>query len=139
VSLLETLIALVIVGSLAAAGTTSLVRFTDRARVEAMAGTILNAYRRTQSVARAWGRPAELVVSRDSILIRALTATSSTVIWRGPGPASAGVNVSPALHVSSFAPSGLGTGAANVSHVLSRGTARRQVIVSRLGRVKVVP
>ena len=138
-SLLELCFAIVVGALVVAGGALSLGRFTDRVRVEAMAGTLLNAYRRTQSVARAWGRPAELVVSADSIVIRAVAASSATVVWREPGPATLGVAVSPAVHVAGFAPSGVATGSANVSHVLTRGAARRQVIVSRLGRVRVTP
>ena len=138
-SLLELCFAMAVGAVLVASGATSLGRFTDRARVETVAGTLLNAYRRTQSIARAWGRPAELVVSADSIVIRAIAASSSTIVWREPGPATLGVAVTPAVHVAGFAPSGLATGSANVSHVLTRGAARRQIIVSRLGRVRVAP
>lgn len=138
-SLLELCLAMVVSGLLVAGGTSSLGRFTDRARVERVAGTLLNAYRRTQSVARAWGRPAELVVSPDSIVIRAVAGSSVTVVWREPGPATLGVAITPAVHVAGFAPSGVATGSANVSHVVTRGAARRQIVVSRLGRVRVTP
>jgi type II secretory pathway pseudopilin PulG len=114
-------------------------RWSDRARVEAAAGAVLDAYRRAQSVARAWGRPAELVVTPDSLIIRAVWHQESTEVWRAPGPATGGVNITPASHVAGFSPSGMATGVANVSHVLTRGAARRQVIVSRLGRARVVP
>ncbi len=138
-SLLDLLFVLALTGALLVGGATSLSRFTDRARVEAVAGTLLNAYRRAQSVARAWGRPAEIVISADSIVIRALTASSSTIVWREPGPSTLGVAVTPAVHIAAFAPSGVATGPSNVSHVLTRGATRRQVIVSRLGRVRVTP
>jgi Tfp pilus assembly protein FimT len=138
-SLVDLLLAIALTGALLAGGATSLGRFTDRSRVEAVAGSLQNAYRRAQSVARAWGRPAEIVISPDSIVIRALSQSSPTVVWRETGPAALGVAVAPALHVLAFAPSGLAMGAANVSHVLTRGGARRQVIVSRLGRVRVTP
>ncbi len=138
-TLVDLALALALTGALLAGGATSLSRFTDRSRVDAVAGSVQNAYRRAQSVARAWGRPAELLVSRDSIVIRALSSSIPTVVWREKGPATFGVGLVPAVHVASFAPSGLAMGAANVSHVLTRGTARRQVVVSRLGRVRVTP
>lgn len=112
-------------------------RLADRARVEAAAGQLLDAYRRAQSVARAWGRPAELVVTADSLVVRAVWHAESTEVWRGPGPAAAGVAVTPALHVASFLPSGVAQGPANVTHILSRGTAQRRIVVSRLGRLRV--
>jgi hypothetical protein len=45
--------------------------------------------------------------------------------------------VAPDSQVTSFLPSGLAQGVANVTHVLSRGAAQRRVVVSRLGRVRV--
>jgi hypothetical protein len=47
------------------------------------------------------------------------------------------VVVAPNSHVTAFHPSGVAMGVANVTHVLTRGAARRQVVVSRLGRVRV--
>ncbi len=138
-SLIEIVIALVVAGMLAAVGATSLARFADRARVETTAAGILTAYRRAQSAARAWNRPAELVVAEDSVVIRTAGPTGPTVLWRGPGPTQAGVALTPATHVSTFGPSGLGMGVANVTHVLVRGGVRRQLVVSRLGRVRVTP
>lgn len=139
VTLIELVVALAVAGAIAGLAFWSAARWADRARVEDAAGRLLDAYRRTQSVARAWGRPAELVVSPDSLVIRAVWHGESTEVWRAAGPAHAGVSVSPPSHTAGFLPSGAATGVANVTHLLSRGAARRQVIVSRLGRVRVVP
>jgi type II secretory pathway pseudopilin PulG len=138
-TLLEMLMVITMVSAAAALVIWSAGRWADRTRVEAAAGAVLDAYRRAQSVARAWGRPAELVVTPDSLVIRAVWHQESTEVWRAPGPASGGVTITPASHVAGFAPSGMAMGLANVSHVLVRGAARRQVVVSRLGRAKVVP
>jgi prepilin-type N-terminal cleavage/methylation domain-containing protein len=138
-SLIEMLVALAVAGMMASVGVTSLARFADRARVETAAATLLTAYRRAQGVARAWNRVAELVVAEDSLVIRTGGPGGPSVVWRGPGPLQSGVTLSPTVHVSAFGPSGLGMGAANVTHVLSRGGVRRQLVVSRLGRVRVTP
>lgn len=137
VTLVESLIVLVLVGLLASLGFWSAARWADRARVEAAAATVLDAYRRTQAAARAWGRPTELVVTADSLVIRASWHGEVTEVWRSAGPGLAGVAVTPAVHVAAFQPSGAASGVANVTHVLSRGAARRQVVVSRLGRIRV--
>ncbi len=136
-SLFELLVALSVAGILAAAAVQTWTRFADRVAVEAVQGTVFNAYRRAQSAARAWGRPSEIAVNADSIVIRTVGITDTVVLWRAPGPARTGVLLTPASHVSSFAASGLATGVANVSHVLQRGATRRTVVVSRLGRVRV--
>lgn len=138
-TLIEMLIAIGLLGSLLTLALWSAERWADRARVETAAGQLLEAYRRAQSVARAWGRPAELVVTADSLVIRAVWHRETTEVWRSPGPAQAGVALTPASHIISFLPTGLAQGVANVSHVLSRGAARRQVTVSRLGRARVGP
>jgi type II secretory pathway pseudopilin PulG len=136
-SLLEVLTAITITGIVVSAAARGWSRFADRVAVEAAQGAVLNGYRRAQSAARAWGRPAEITVSTDSIVIRTIGIADTVELWRAPGPARSGVALTPATHVSSFGASGLATGPANVSHVLQRGAVRRAVIVSRLGRVRV--
>jgi type II secretory pathway pseudopilin PulG len=136
-SLFELMIALSVTGILTTTAVQAWTRFADRVAVEAAQGAVLNAYRRAQSAARAWGRPAEITVSTDSIVIRTVGISDTVVLWRAPGPARSGVLLTPSSHVSSFGTSGVATGAANVSHVLQRGSVRRTVVVSRLGRVKV--
>ena len=138
-TLLELLVTMIVLGVVVSTVGWTAARWSNRARVDAAAGVLLDAYRRTQSVARAWGRPAELVVTGDSLVIRAVWLSESTEVWRAPGPVQSGVSLTPPLHVAAYLPSGLAAGPANVSHVLQRGTVRRQVIVSRLGRVRVVP
>ena len=136
-SMFELLVGLSILGILTTAAVQTWSRFADRVAVEAAQGTVLNAYRRAQSAARAWGRPSEVTVSTDSIVLRTVGIADTVVLWRAPGPARTGVLLTPTNHVSSFGASGLATGVANVSHVLQRGATRRTVVVSRLGRVRV--
>jgi type II secretory pathway pseudopilin PulG len=136
-SILEVLVALSILGILTSATVQTWTKFADRAAVEAAQGTVLNAYRRAQSAARGWGRPAEVTIAADSIIVRTVGISDTVALWRAPGPARTGVSLTPASHVASFAASGLATGVSNVSHVLQRGTVRRTVVVSRLGRVRV--
>ena len=138
-SLIEMLTALGIGGAVAVGGVTSLARWTDRAKVESTTGAILNAYRRAQSVARAWARPTDIIVSQDSILIQSIADGDTMVVWRAPGPSALGVTLTPAYHVATFGSSGMASGPANVTHVLTRGPSRRQLVVSRVGRVRVTP
>ncbi|MGE0554193.1 MAG: prepilin-type N-terminal cleavage/methylation domain-containing protein [Gemmatimonadales bacterium] len=137
VTLIEVLLALALIGLLVGLAFGTAGRWADRARVELATAQLLDAYRRTQSVARAWGRPAELVVTADSLVVRAVWHAESTEVWRGPGPAQAGVVLTPGIHVTQFLPSGIASGVANVTHSLARGAARRQLVVSRLGRIRI--
>jgi len=136
-TVIEMLLALAVLGLLVGLAFGTAGRWADRARVELATAQLLDAYRRTQSVARAWGRPAELVVTADSLVVRAVWHAESTEVWRGPGPARAGVLLTPGVHVTQFLPSGMASGIANVTHLLVRGAARRQVVVSRLGRIRI--
>lgn len=135
-SLFEALLALAVVAILTGAATVTSRRFADRIAVEAAQGNVLNAYRRAQSAARTWGRPAELSVATDSIVIRTIGIADTVVLWQAPGPGRTGVSLTPTAHVALFGANGLATGAGNVSHILQKGGTRRVVVVSRLGRVK---
>jgi len=137
VTLLEAMAGLAILGILLGLVFGTVGRWADRARVDLAAGQLLDAYRRAQAVARAWGRPAELVVTPDSLVVRAVWHSESTEVWRAAGPSAAGVALTPSVHVAQFQPSGVAGGIANVTHVLTRGAITRRVVVSRLGRVRV--
>ncbi|MDX2058574.1 MAG: hypothetical protein SFV24_12285 [Gemmatimonadales bacterium] len=108
----------------------------DRARVTTVQAAVLEAYRTAQAAARAQGRPATVEIAPDSIVVRSLGTADTVVVLRKPGPAAAGVSLTPAGHVATFGPNGLATGAANVTHRLARGATVRQVVVSRLGRAR---
>lgn len=134
-SLLEVLTALATSGLLLAGAVQQAHRYRDRLAVDRAQSLVLNSYRRAQSAARAWGRPAELLVSGDSIVIRSMGIADSVELARLPGPRQDGVALAPPSHRAVFSPSGLALGAANVTHSLSRGAVQRAVVVSRLGRV----
>ena len=136
-TLLETLVALTVIGILGGGALWSFARFNDRLRVDVEAGRILAAYRRAQVHATALGLPTDLLVTQDSLVIRAIGLTDTTLVWRAVGPTQSGVSLAPALHVSGYAPSGAGRGPSNATHVLTRGGAQRRVVVSRVGRVRV--
>jgi hypothetical protein len=61
----------------------------------------------------------------------------TALAWLAAGPSFAGVTLSSPPHSSVFGPDGVGMGLSNTRHVLTRGGATRQVVVSRLGRVRV--
>lgn len=118
------------VGIVAAAGSAA-----DRAEVTLMQGRVLEAYRQGQAAAMARGGPVAVVVAVDSVVVRGLSGDSA-VLYRAPGPGSRSIVLSPASHRAVFERSGLAAGLANVTHRLSRGQASRQVVVSRLGRLR---
>lgn len=142
VTLLELLIVLVVVGTLAGMVVPGAAALADRLAVEHEAARLLGAYRTAWLTARVQHRLALLKVTTDSLAIRTVShagAPDTILAWLAPGPGLAGVSISGTPHTTVFAPYGAAMGFANTRLVLSRGAATRQVVVSRLGRVRVLP
>jgi prepilin-type N-terminal cleavage/methylation domain-containing protein len=140
VTLLELLVVLVIIGIVVGMVVPSAASLTDRMAVEHEAGRLLVAYRSAWLTARVQHRLALLSVTSDSLAIRTVSgagAPDTVLAWLAPGPGMAGVSIQGAPHTTVFAPHGAAMGFANTRHVLRKGSASRQVIVSRLGRVRV--
>lgn len=140
VTLLELLVVLVIIGIIVGMVVPSSASLADRMAVEHEAGRLLVAYRSAWLTARAQHRLALLSVTSDSLAIRTVSgagAPDTVLAWLAPGPGLAGVSIQGAPHTTVFAPNGAAMGFANTRHVLSKGGASRQVVVSRLGRVRV--
>ena len=79
-----------------------------------------------------------LLLTPDSLRLSARLAPADTAPrWAHPGPASEGVASTGMPRQLAFAPNGIPYGLANNTYTLTRGGARRQVIVSRYGRIQV--
>jgi type II secretion system protein H len=142
VTLLELLVVLVIVGIMAGMVVPGAASLADRMAVEHEAARLLVAYRSAWLTARVQHRLALLRITSDSLAIRTVSgagAPDTLLAWLAPGPGVAGVSIQGAPHTTVFAPSGAAMGFANTRLVLSRRGATRQVVVSRLGRVRIVP
>ena len=141
VALLELLLVLAIIGILAGIVIPGSAALADRLAVEHQASRLVTAYRSAWVAARMQQRLALLRVSPDTLAIRTVPFAGhpdTSLAWLASGPALAGVALTGA-HTSVFAPNGLAMGLANVTHVLQKGNAVRRVVVSRLGRVRVLP
>jgi prepilin-type N-terminal cleavage/methylation domain-containing protein len=136
-TLIELLLVLVILGILTAIAEPRLRGFNDRLAVDRAAVAIVSAHRRARIIAILQSRIVELTISAAELSIRPRGATAD--IWRAPGPAAEGVTLTGPSHVIAFSPIGMSIGLSNASFPLSRGTASRTVVVSRLGRVRIVP
>jgi len=106
--------------------------YTERAARELMA-----AHRIARFTAIMRSRPTLLAVDADSLVVRVLYGRDTAAVWRGAGPASLGVSLEGPAYPLAFAPTGLPRGVANATYTLERGSIRRQVIVSRLGRLRI--
>jgi len=139
VTLLEVLAALALLGVLLALALPRLAFLHDRLAVEQGVDRLLNAHTRARLFAIAERRVTVLSLSADSIVIAVVEAATDTVVrWRGPGPAADGVSTTGLPRRVVFGSAGVTIGVANGSYEVARGAARRQVIVSRYGRIRVV-
>ncbi|HLG06839.1 MAG TPA: prepilin-type N-terminal cleavage/methylation domain-containing protein [Gemmatimonadales bacterium] len=139
-TLVELLVVLAVVGLMAAIVVPGSARQADRIAVEHQALRILLAYRAAWLAAQSQQRLALLRIAPDSIAIRTVRSTGdpdTALVSLEPGPAMAGVTLQSPARTAMFGPDGLGLGISNTTHVLIKGGARRQVVVSRLGRVRV--
>ncbi len=139
-TLFEMLVVVAIIGVVAGIVVPPTSLLTDRLVVEHQAARILSAYRSAWLTARINHRLALLRISQDTLAIRTTPsagAADTTLVWLAAGPASAGVALTSAPHTTVFGPDGVAMGLSNARHVLMRGGAKREVVVSRLGRVRV--
>lgn len=134
---MESIAVLVIVGILCGIAAPRLARMLDSAAVTEAANQIVAAHQRARIAAIM--RASVTVLTIDSAAIVIHPRDDTTTLWREPGPAALGVVLAGPGHTVMFSPIGLALGASNATYTVTRGDARRAVIVSRLGRVRITP
>ncbi|MEO8200694.1 MAG: GspH/FimT family pseudopilin [Gemmatimonadota bacterium] len=139
VTLLELIFALAITGILVVLVMPAVAGLRDRYLVGTAAQAIASAHNRARIQAVLQSRVVDLEVRPDSLLIRATSGATAIPLWSEIGPAQNGITLGSPTRILTFAPTGITLGFANATFVLTRGSARRQVIVSRLGRVRIIP
>ncbi len=132
-TLIETLLSLAVLGLLLGIALPGFRAAKDRLAVNDEAGRIAAAHRRARTTAILMSRPVVLIIAADSIVVEG----DSVARWSAPGPASAGVALPGGPRRLTFSPIGITTGLSNATLVLTRGSAIRTVVVSRLGRLRV--
>ncbi|MEP6688342.1 MAG: GspH/FimT family pseudopilin [Gemmatimonadales bacterium] len=136
-TLVELVLTLVIIGTLATIALPRARGFTDSLVVQQAAVEIASAHRRARISAILQSRIIELTVSSGALSLRPRGA--SVDIWSAPGPAASGVVLAGPPQVIIFSPVGISMGVSNATFRLSRGAATRAVVVSRLGRLRFLP
>jgi Tfp pilus assembly protein FimT len=136
-TLLELVLVLVVIGTLTAIAEPRIRGFSDSLAVHRAALEIVSAHRRARISAILQSRIVDLTISAGRLSIRPRGGPADT--WSAPGPAAEGVTLAGPSRVIAFSPVGISFGLSNASFPLSRGDASRTVVVSRLGRVRIVP
>lgn len=136
-SLLELLVTLALLGVLAALGGQRLSTLRDRLAVDAAVTDILLTYQRARLEALRTASPVRFEITPGRITGWRLTDGDSVRAWSTPGLETHGVRVRESAGRVLMSPSGITLGVANGRYVVERGSARRAVIASRLGRLRV--
>ena len=98
---------------------------------------LVGAQRRARMTAILESREIVLTIAPDSLVIR--VGHGGLESWRASGPAAEGVALAGGVKRIVYSPVGITTGLSNASFPLTRGNARRTVVVSRLGRARILP
>jgi len=135
-SLPELLVVLAVLAILAGLGLPRLQALADGQAAARGADRVALAHRRARMLALAHGRPVSLVLRADSLVAR--WSDQPVTLWRAAGPRVDGDALEPTVDSLVYAPNGFAIGAANGSWRVRRGAAVAEVLVSRLGRVRVI-
>lgn len=139
VTLVELLVVVVLLGLMTAMVAPRLDRPLAALVADAEARRIAAAHTRARMLAIASGRVMLLRIAPDTLSITEVNGMDSIRVWQERGPAVANATVTGPTRPLMFTPLGITFGVSNGTWVVTyRGVVRR-VVVSRLGRVRVVP
>ena len=138
VTLPEVLVVLALVSVVFGIGIPRLAAPLDTLAAERAAADLVAAHARARMTAILQSRVVLLTIGADSLIIAVVTPTDTQQVWGAPGPAANGVIVVGITRRLIFSPVGLTMGFSNARWVLTKGNARREVVMSRLGRIRVV-
>lgn len=136
-TLLEVLLVLVLAAVVTALAAPAAAALRDQLEVQEAASLVAGAHARARLLASVERRVMVLTLTADSLVLRAVESPADTTErWRAAGPALTRVDVTGFPRSVAFSPTGVAFGFANGTYGFSRGRARKQVIVSRYGRVR---
>jgi type IV fimbrial biogenesis protein FimT len=131
----ELMLVLALAGILLGIAVPRLSSAVDRIEVQASASRLVAAHNRARMMAITQGQVVVLSVDQHTLIFR--RQNEATPLWSEPGPAASGVSLNGPGVKFVFSPEGLTLGLSNATLRLTRGSATRTVIVSRLGRVRI--
>lgn len=129
----EMMLVLALVGILLGIALPRLSSAVDRIEVHTAANRLVAAHNRARMTAVSQGQVVVLSVDQHALVLRRQGQT----VWTEPGPDAGGVSLIGPGAKFTFSPEGITLGLSNATLKLTRGSATRTVIVSRLGRVRI--
>lgn len=133
--LIELMFVVVLIGLLALFAAPRLLAVVDAAAVRDEALRVVAALDAARGASIRLGVVATLTLSDTSYRVTTAGGGDTVTAWRQPGPRQSGVALSGAGQPVIFGPAGLAMGVSNRTISVTKGTAVRRVVVSRLGRV----
>jgi prepilin-type N-terminal cleavage/methylation domain-containing protein len=109
----------------------------DALAVEHAAGDIAGAHARARVTAVVESRVTLLHIGPDSLVLEVVGAAGPERRWAMSGPSRVDVAMAGGARTLTFSPIGITMGFSNASWTLTKGSAMRRVVVSRLGRVRI--
>ena len=110
----------------------------DGIAVAGEARRIASAHLHARITAIMENRTTLFTVRADSLIIGVVVGADTAVRWAERGPAVHDIALSGPTRPMRFSPIGIMAGVTNGTWRLSRGEAQRNVVVSRLGRLRIV-
>jgi prepilin-type N-terminal cleavage/methylation domain-containing protein len=137
VTLVELMLVLAVAGILFGVAVPALSLLLDSLAVHAAISHIEAAHARARLLAITRGKVITLAI--DSARIAISPRNDTLALWSEEGPSAQRVHLEGAQRQFTFSPEGFTLGVSNASLQLSRGATRQTVVISRLGRVRVLP
>jgi prepilin-type N-terminal cleavage/methylation domain-containing protein len=135
-TLVELMLVLAVLGVLLGIAIPGLSQVLDRIEVEAAAAHIVAAHQRARLLAITHGQVVKLSI--DGARIAIYPRSGLVPLWSGSGPSEDRVTLAGPARQFTFSPEGFTLGLSNASLQLVRGTSRRTVVISRLGRIRIL-
>jgi prepilin-type N-terminal cleavage/methylation domain-containing protein len=136
-TLSEILLVLAVSGILLALAIPSLNRTLDGVKVDAAASQLMAAHHRARLMAIARNQVLVLSIGAGELTISPRESTA--VFWSETGPSESGVALAGPPRQFTFLPEGITLGLSNATLKLARGASHRTLVISRLGRIRLVP
>ncbi len=134
-TLIEMIVVLVIVAIVATIAASRIAAIADAAAVRDESIRLIAAVDATRGAAVRLDDVASLTITATSYRATVVDGTDTITAWMQTGPATTGVSISGTGTALVFGPAGLAMGVSNRTMTLSRGSAQRKVVLSKLGRL----